>query len=109
MSYDVVNIPGDGIGPEIADATRRAVDATGVSINWHHFEAGGAQIDQHGTPLPPGTVDAAPRPATGSPFRKGCWCRQAKAMTGWWSRGGGLGRWWSRSGWRSRRSTPTRS
>lgn len=58
MAHDVVFIPGDGIGPEIAQATRRAVDATGVSINWHDFEAGGAQIERCGTPLPPETLDA---------------------------------------------------
>lgn len=58
MTHEVVFIPGDGIGPEIAEATRRAVDATGVKINWHAREAGGAQIEKHGTPLPPETVDA---------------------------------------------------
>jgi isocitrate dehydrogenase (NAD+) len=58
MAHDVVFIPGDGIGPEIAQATRRAVDATGARINWHDFEAGGAQIEKHGTPLPPETLDA---------------------------------------------------
>ncbi|MGI6238636.1 MAG: isocitrate/isopropylmalate dehydrogenase family protein [Christensenellales bacterium] len=58
MAHDVVFIPGDGIGPEIAQATRRAVDATGARIIWHDFEAGGAQIEKHGTPLPPETLDA---------------------------------------------------
>ncbi|NLD58502.1 MAG: isocitrate/isopropylmalate dehydrogenase family protein [Clostridiales bacterium] len=55
---DIVLIPGDGIGPEIAEAARRAVDATGVDIRWHAFEAGAAQIEKHGTPLPPETVEA---------------------------------------------------
>ena len=55
---DIVLIPGDGIGPEISEAARRAVDATGVGICWHAFEAGAAQIERHGTPLPPETVEA---------------------------------------------------
>lgn len=55
---DVVLIPGDGIGPEIVSATKRAVEATGAEICWHVREAGAAQIDQYGTPLPPDTVAA---------------------------------------------------
>ena len=58
MTHHVVYIPGDGIGPEIAAAARKVVDATGVDIVWHEHEAGGAQIDQYGTPLPPDTLDA---------------------------------------------------
>ena len=58
MSHDVVLIPGDGIGPEITRAMRRVVDATGVSISWHVAEAGAAQIERAGTPLPPETLEA---------------------------------------------------
>jgi len=58
MAYDVVSIPGDGIGPEVSDATRRVVDATGVEINWHEYPAGAACIESHGKPLPDETVDA---------------------------------------------------
>ena len=32
--YDVTIIPGDGIGPEVAEATRRVLEATGVKFNW---------------------------------------------------------------------------
>ena len=35
MAHDVVLIPGDGIGPEITQAMRRVVEATGVQINWN--------------------------------------------------------------------------
>ena len=38
--YNVTLIPGDGVGPEIAEATRRVVDATGVKINWDVQECG---------------------------------------------------------------------
>lgn len=40
MAHDVVLIPGDGIGPEITQAMRRVVEATGVQINWNVQEAG---------------------------------------------------------------------
>ena len=56
--YDVTFIPGDGIGPEIADATRRVIDATGVKINWITKEAGAAQIEKCGTPLPESVIDS---------------------------------------------------
>ena len=35
MPYDVTLIPGDGTGPEITEATRRVLEATGVEFNWH--------------------------------------------------------------------------
>ncbi len=50
--YPVTLIPGDGIGPEVALATQRLVDATGVRIQWDVQEAGGGVIKEHGTPLP---------------------------------------------------------
>ena len=40
MSHPVTLIPGDGTGPEMAEATRRVLDATGVEINWDVQEAG---------------------------------------------------------------------
>lgn len=55
---DVVLIPGDGIGPEVAAAARTVLDATGVGINWISEKAGAACIEKYGTPLPQETVDA---------------------------------------------------
>ncbi|MCG8403160.1 MAG: isocitrate/isopropylmalate dehydrogenase family protein [Firmicutes bacterium] len=52
MSYNITLIPGDGIGPEIAEAARRVIDATGLDINWEMAEAGEAVIERYGTPLP---------------------------------------------------------
>jgi len=40
--YTVTLIPGDGIGPEISQATRRVLDATGVPLEWDVQEAGTA-------------------------------------------------------------------
>jgi isocitrate dehydrogenase (NAD+) len=51
-------IPGDGIGPEISEAARRVIDATGVDINWEVVEAGEAVIEQYGTPLPEYVLDS---------------------------------------------------
>jgi len=58
MSYTITLIPGDGIGPEIAEAARRVIDATGVPIQWETVEAGEAVIQQYGTPLPQYVLDS---------------------------------------------------
>jgi isocitrate dehydrogenase (NAD+) len=52
MPHRVTLIPGDGIGPEIAAAAVHVLDATGVEIEWIAAEAGEAQLEAHGTPLP---------------------------------------------------------
>jgi isocitrate dehydrogenase (NAD+) len=52
MSHTVTLIPGDGIGPEVMDAMRRVVEATGTAIDWDVQEAGEAVIAREGTPLP---------------------------------------------------------
>jgi len=50
--YNVTLIPGDGIGPEVAEAARRCVDATGVKIKWEEVEAGEEVMKKYDTPLP---------------------------------------------------------
>ncbi len=52
MAYDVTLIPGDGIGPEVTDAARRALEATGVSFHWDLAYAGDTAQDMFGTVLP---------------------------------------------------------
>jgi isocitrate dehydrogenase (NAD+) len=52
MAYRVTLIPGDGIGPELAEATRRVFDASGVEFEWEVVDAGEAVMAKHGTPLP---------------------------------------------------------
>ncbi|MGB2828667.1 MAG: isocitrate/isopropylmalate dehydrogenase family protein [Dehalococcoidales bacterium] len=52
MVYNVTLIPGDGIGPEVTEATRRVLEATGVAFQWDVAEAGAGVIDKYGTPLP---------------------------------------------------------
>lgn len=52
-------IPGDGIGPEITEATLLVLEATGISLSWERLEAGQAAIDRYGEPLPERTIEAA--------------------------------------------------
>ncbi len=44
MAHDVTFIPGDGTCPELTEATRRVLEATGVDFNWDRHEAG---IDEY--------------------------------------------------------------
>ena len=52
MRHSVTLIPGDGVGPEICDATVRVLEATGVEFDWDVHQAGEASIAEFGTPLP---------------------------------------------------------
>jgi isocitrate dehydrogenase (NAD+) len=52
MAHLVTLIPGDGIGPEVAEATVRAVDATGVEIEWERVDAGAKALVDQGQLLP---------------------------------------------------------
>lgn len=54
----VTLIMGDGIGPEIAEATRRCIDATGAKIQWDIQQAGVDVMATAGTPLPEATLDS---------------------------------------------------
>jgi isocitrate dehydrogenase (NAD+) len=61
MAHRVTLIPGDGIGPELAEATRRVLDATGVAFDWEVVEAGEATIATQGTPLPEAVLESIRR------------------------------------------------
>ncbi len=61
MAHRVTLIPGDGIGPELAEATRRVLDASGVQFEWEVVDAGEATIASHGTPLPDEVLDSIRR------------------------------------------------
>lgn len=58
MGHKVTLIKGDGIGPEVADATVEIINASGVSIDWEIKQAGGEAIEKYGTPLPDDTVES---------------------------------------------------
>jgi len=59
--HRITLIPGDGTGPEIVDATRRAIEATGVSIEWDVHELGMSVLERRGTPFPPEALDSIRR------------------------------------------------
>jgi isocitrate dehydrogenase (NAD+) len=58
LSYSVTLIPGDGIGPELADATTHVLESTGIAFDWDVQEAGEATIAKEGTPLPERVLDS---------------------------------------------------
>jgi len=61
MSHTVTLIPGDGIGPELAEATRRVLDASGVAFEWEVQDAGEGVMAEHGTPLPEHVLESIRR------------------------------------------------
>ena len=61
MAHRVTLIPGDGIGPELAEATRRVLDASGVAFGWEVVDAGEASIAEFGTPLPEHVLESIRR------------------------------------------------
>ena len=61
MPYDVTLITGDGTGPELAEAARKCIDATGVSFNWDVQEAGLDVMERTGTPIPDETLASVRR------------------------------------------------
>ncbi len=61
MSVKVTLIPGDGVGPEITEAARRVLDASGAGIEWEKVEAGAGVIECYGTPLPDRVLDSIRR------------------------------------------------
>jgi isocitrate dehydrogenase (NAD+) len=65
VSYQVTLIPGDGIGPEVAAAARRAVDATGVRIDWETVELNADVIKKTGESLPQYVLDSLERTRVG--------------------------------------------
>jgi isocitrate dehydrogenase (NAD+) len=61
MAHDVTLITGDGTGPELAEAARKCVDATGVAINWDEQAAGVDVMERTGTPIPDAVMDSVRR------------------------------------------------
>jgi isocitrate dehydrogenase (NAD+) len=61
MTHEVVLIPGDGIGPDVAAATRLVLGATGVDLGWEERPAGAAALETDGALLPESTLEAIRR------------------------------------------------
>ncbi|OUJ18585.1 Isocitrate/isopropylmalate dehydrogenase LeuB [Methanonatronarchaeum thermophilum] len=58
MAHKVTLIPGDGIGPEVIEATKTVIDATGVNIKYDVIEAGAGVMEEKGTPLPNEVIES---------------------------------------------------
>jgi isocitrate dehydrogenase (NAD+) len=56
--HKVTLIPGDGIGPEVTDATLRVIEAAGVIIDWERMEAGSEVMTKHGTVVPDEVINS---------------------------------------------------
>lgn len=58
MRHRITLIPGDGIGPEITEAAKRCIEATGVDIEWEVVQAGSDIMEKEKTPLPKNVLDS---------------------------------------------------
>lgn len=58
---EVTLIPGDGIGPDITEATLRLLEAAGAPLTWDRQVAGMAAVKAHGDPLPDATLESIKR------------------------------------------------
>lgn len=65
MAYRVTLIPGDGIGPEVIEAARRVLEATGIEFEWDVQRAGAGVMEEKGTPLPEEVLDSIRRNKVG--------------------------------------------
>ena len=77
MTYQIVLLPGDGIGPEITKATQFVLEASGMQIQWHEALAGQRAIEKFADPLPEETIQfiqkykIALKGPIGTPIAKG--------------------------------------
>jgi isocitrate dehydrogenase (NAD+) len=60
-THAVTLVPGDGVGPEITEATVRVLEATGVGFDWHVHQAGENVMAEFGTPLPEHVLESIRR------------------------------------------------
>ena len=58
MTYNITLIPGDGVGPEVTEATRRVLEATGIKFKWDIGEVGSDAMEKYGTPLPVSVIES---------------------------------------------------
>ncbi len=59
--HRVTLIPGDGVGPEVSEATRRVLEATGVQFDWDVQNAGLGVMEKYGTPMPEHVLESIRR------------------------------------------------
>ncbi|HLV60201.1 MAG TPA: isocitrate/isopropylmalate family dehydrogenase, partial [Fredinandcohnia sp.] len=61
MARKITYIPGDGIGPEVVEATLRVLEAAGADVEWERAEAGAEVEARTGTNLPAATLEQITR------------------------------------------------
>src|SRR5437868_2757848 len=61
VTHRITLIPGDGTGPEIVEATRHAIEATGIQIEWDVHDIGTPAIAKFGTPFPKDAIESVRR------------------------------------------------
>jgi isocitrate dehydrogenase (NAD+) len=59
--HTITLIPGDGVGPEVSEAARRAIDATGAGIEWEVHDAGLGVMEKYGQPMPDHVLESIRR------------------------------------------------
>jgi isocitrate dehydrogenase (NAD+) len=65
VAYKVTLIPGDGIGPEVAEATVRVIEASGVPVDWDRQELSAAIMEKTGSSLPDYIVESLEKTGVG--------------------------------------------
>src|SRR5712691_3605557 len=65
LAHRITLIPGDGTGPEIVEAARRAIEATGVKIEWDVHDIGLPALQKLGDPFPKSALDSVRRNKVG--------------------------------------------
>src|SRR3984957_8880364 len=68
MAHKVTLIPGDGIGPEVTQATVRILEATGVKFEWETFAVGADAFAKHGEYIPKEVIESIERTRVGGGF-----------------------------------------
>src|SRR5215510_13483232 len=61
MKHKITMIPGDGIGPEVAAATRKVVEAAGIEVEWEDLNAGADAFERYGKYLPDDLLESIRR------------------------------------------------
>jgi isocitrate dehydrogenase (NAD+) len=65
MAYNVTLMPGDGIGPEVVEAMRRVLEATGIEFSWDYQDLGMVAQEKQGSTLPEATIESVRRNKVG--------------------------------------------
>lgn len=64
MVHEITLVTGDGVGPELAQAAKKCVEATGINVNWDVQSAGDEVFQKEGNPLPQKVLDSIKRTKT---------------------------------------------